>query len=49
MITKKIEKIIEKNDFETARKLLKMNLSVEQVSEGTGLSLDEVRKIAEEI
>ena len=31
--------------IETARKLLAMNIPLEQVAEGTGLSLEEVKKL----
>ena len=33
------------NAIETAKKLLAMGLSVEQVSQGTGLSLEEVENL----
>ena len=37
---------VKQNKIETAKKLFSMGLSVEQVSEGTGLSLEKVQELA---
>ena len=41
-----IEQGVKQNKIETAKKLFSMGLSVEQVSEGTGLSLEKVQELA---
>ena len=45
-IQKGIEQGAEQTKIETAKKLFSMGLSVEQVSEGTGLSLEKVQELA---
>ena len=42
-----IERGIEQEKINTAKKLLSMGLSIEQISEGTGLSLEQVKKLQE--
>ncbi len=45
-----IQQGIRENAVENAKNFLKMNiLSVEQISQGTGLSMEEVQKLAEEV
>ena len=39
---------IEQEKINTAKKLLSMGLSIEQISEGTGLSLEQVKKLQEQ-
>ena len=38
---------IEQEKINTAKKLLSMGLSIEQISEGTGLTLEQVKKLQE--
>ena len=42
-----IERGIEQEKINTAKKLLSMGLSIEQISEGTGLALEQVKKLQE--
>lgn len=46
---KALEKGIEKGKIEVAKNLLKMGLSVEQVSTGTGISKEKIEEIRKEI
>ena len=38
----------EEGSIETAKKFIKMGLPLEQIAEGTGLSIEKVQKLAEE-
>ena len=47
--TQGISKGAKEKAIETAKNLLKMGLSLEQVSQGTNLSLEEVKQLSNEI